>query len=99
MLAAARAFQINIVLTDRDETHLITVGNGVLIHEAGIMDATAGATVQLTRPQLLITLLAGVPAAGLIASGAIAITGDATLYEALTGLIEPVVQNFAIVTP
>lgn len=97
--AAARAFKINIELTDRGEMHLVTVGNGVLIHEAGITDPAAGATVRLPRPALLMTLLAGAPAAGLIASGAIAITGDASLYDALTDLIEPIVQNFPVVTP
>ena len=97
--AAARAFKINLELTDRGETHLITVGNGVLIHEAGIVDPAAGATVRMARPMLLMTLLAGAPAAAAIASGAIAVTGDATLYEALIGLIEPLVPNFAIVTP
>jgi len=35
----------------------------------------------------------------MIASGDIKITGDASLYEELCGLIEPVVQNFPIVTP
>jgi len=97
--AAGKSFRINIELTDRNEKHLITVGNGVLVHESGIHDAGAGATVRMIRPQLLMTLLAGMPAAALIASGDIAITGDATLYEALTGLIEPVVQNFPVVTP
>jgi alkyl sulfatase BDS1-like metallo-beta-lactamase superfamily hydrolase len=97
--AAARAFKINIELTDRDETHLVTVGNGVLVHEAGITDPAAGATVRMARPVLLMTLLAGAPAAGMIASGGIAIRGDASLYEALTGLIEPIVQNFPVVTP
>ena len=86
-------------MTDRDEKHLITVGNGVLIHETGIHDAGAGATVRMIRPQLLMTLLAGIPAAGLIASGDIKIVGDVSLYEALCGLIEPVVRDFPIVTP
>jgi alkyl sulfatase BDS1-like metallo-beta-lactamase superfamily hydrolase len=98
-MAAARAFKINIELTDRKEKHLITVENGVLIHEADVSDATAGATVRLKRPDLLMTLLAGVPAAARIASGDIAITGDAALYDALTGLIEPITSNFPIVTP
>ncbi|HEX4302810.1 MAG TPA: alkyl sulfatase dimerization domain-containing protein [Rhizomicrobium sp.] len=97
--AAAAAFKINIELTDRGETHLVTVENGVLIHEAGISDREAGATVRLARPALLMTLFAGVPAAGLVSSGAIAITGDAALYDALVSLIDPIVPNFPVVTP
>ncbi|MGZ5934868.1 MAG: alkyl sulfatase C-terminal domain-containing protein, partial [Rhizomicrobium sp.] len=97
--ASERAFKINVELTDRNERHLLTVENGVLIHEAGVSDAKAGATVRLKRPELLMTLLAGMPAAPRIASGDIAVKGDASLYAALTGLIEPIVANFPIVTP
>ncbi len=96
---AIRPFKINLHLTDRDETHLISVGNGVLVHEAGVMDARAGATVSLPRPLLLMTLFAGAPAAPLIESGAIRVEGDAALYEAFVGLIEPLSPNFAVVTP
>jgi alkyl sulfatase BDS1-like metallo-beta-lactamase superfamily hydrolase len=71
----------------------------VLIHEAGVSDADAGATARMKRPELLTTLLGGVPAVDRIASGDIAVDGDASLYEALTGLIEPVTANFPIVTP
>ena len=97
--AAARAFRINVELTDRGERHLIAVGAGVLVHEAGITDPAAEATVRLKRPEFLMTLLTGAPVAPLVASGAIAIEGDASLYEALTGLIEPLTPNFPIVTP
>jgi alkyl sulfatase BDS1-like metallo-beta-lactamase superfamily hydrolase len=97
--ANARSFRVRIELTDRGETHLITVGNGVLVHEEGVADTTVEATVRLPRPLLLATLLAAAPPAPLIASGAIVIEGDASLYEVLTGLIEPVVSDFAIVTP
>jgi alkyl sulfatase BDS1-like metallo-beta-lactamase superfamily hydrolase len=97
--AAERAFKLNIELTDRDERHLITIENGVLVHEAAISDPRAGATVRLKRPNLLLTLLAGAPAAPQIASGEIAITGDAALYEALTAVIEPIAANFPVVTP
>ena len=97
--AAECAFKLNIELTDRDEKHLITVENGVLVHETGIVDRAAGATVRLKRPLLLMTLLAGAPVAPLIGSGEIVISGDASLYEALAGLIEPIAANFPVVTP
>jgi len=97
--AAARAFKINIELTDRGERHLITVESGVMVHEAGVADANAGASVRMKRPDLLLTLLAGTPAGPRVASGDIEIAGDASLYEVLAGLIEPLVPNFPIVTP
>jgi alkyl sulfatase BDS1-like metallo-beta-lactamase superfamily hydrolase len=97
--ATARAFKINIDLTDRNEKHLITVENGVLIHEEGIVDPSAGATVRMKRPDLLMTLFAGVPVAVRTATGDIVIEGDSGLYDALVDLIEPVNSNFNIVTP
>lgn len=97
--AAARAFKINIELTDRGERHLVTVENGVLIHEIDVHDSDAGATVRLKRSDLLPILFAGMRAANRIASGDIVIDGDATLLDALAGLIEPLTPNFAIVTP
>lgn len=97
--AVARSFRLNLELTDRGETHLITIEDGVMIHEAGISDSKAGATVRMKRPDLLLTLLAGTPPKPLIDAGQISVTGDPTLYEALADMIEPVVANFPIVTP
>jgi alkyl sulfatase BDS1-like metallo-beta-lactamase superfamily hydrolase len=97
--AAARAFKINLELTDRDETVLITVENGVLVHELGVRDDGAGATVRMRRPDLLLTLFAGLPFQGRVESGDIVIEGDASLYAALVGLIEAFTPNFPIVTP
>ena len=71
----------------------------MLIHEDGVSDANAGATVRMKRPDLLMTLFAGMPLAGRIESGDVAVEGDAALYQALVDLIEPLVPNFPIVTP
>lgn len=97
--AAARAFKINIELTDREETHLITVQNGVLVHEANVREAGADATVRIAWREFLLTLLEGADVDPLLDAGTIAIDGDASLYAALTSLIEPLTANFAIVTP
>lgn len=97
--AAAQSFTLNIELTDRNETILIAVGNGVMIHEHGVSDPKAGATLRMKRPHLLMTLFAGAPFAALVESGDIKIEGDASLYRALCALIEPLNTNFPIVTP
>ncbi len=97
--ALAHPFRMNIVLTDRNETHLITVENGVLIHEVGISDPSAGATVRMKRQDMLMTLFAKVPVAMKTTAGDITIEGDASLYDALVDMIEPVDSNFNIVTP
>ena len=96
---AARSFKINIELADRKEKHLITVGNGVLIHEEGVSDPAAGVTLRMKRPDLLMTLFIGMPFAPRVESGDIVIEGDAELYAALVGLIEPLTPNFPVVTP
>jgi alkyl sulfatase BDS1-like metallo-beta-lactamase superfamily hydrolase len=97
--ASARAFTMNIELADRAEVVSVRIANGVLVHEHGVRDPAAGATVRMKRATLIATLLGGVPAAGQIDAGEIAVTGDPSLYEALTALIEPITPNFPIVTP
>jgi alkyl sulfatase BDS1-like metallo-beta-lactamase superfamily hydrolase len=97
--AAANPFRLNIVLTDRQEAHLITIADGVMIHESNITDPEAGATIHLQRPDLLLTLFAGMPLSLRVESGDIKIEGDSTLYPALIDLIEPLQPNFPIVTP
>ncbi|MEQ1752508.1 MAG: alkyl sulfatase dimerization domain-containing protein [Micropepsaceae bacterium] len=97
--AAAHKFKINVELVDRDERHLISVEDGVLVHEEGIVDREANGTVRLKRPDLLLTLLAGAPARPRTVSGDIVVEGDGAIYETLVALIEPIVSNFPIVTP
>jgi alkyl sulfatase BDS1-like metallo-beta-lactamase superfamily hydrolase len=97
--AAVRSFKINLRLVDRDERHLITVGNGVLIHETGEQDADADLTISLARPMFLMSLLMKAPLGPAVESGAATVTGDISAYEALVDLIEPLNPNFPIVTP
>lgn len=97
--AAAQDFTLQIELTDREETHLITVGSGVLVHEEGVTDPNAGATLRMKRPDLLMSLFMKVPFQPRIDSGDIVVEGDASLYAALVDLIEPVANNFPVVTP
>jgi alkyl sulfatase BDS1-like metallo-beta-lactamase superfamily hydrolase len=93
--AQASPMTINLVLTDVNETHLITIRNGVMIHEKGITDPKAGATVRLARFDMIVTMLAGVaPATRSIQS-----EGDGSLYGKLAGMVEPLAPNFNIVTP
>jgi alkyl sulfatase BDS1-like metallo-beta-lactamase superfamily hydrolase len=97
--ASARSFKINITLTDRNENILVTVGNGVMVHEHGVHDPEAGASLTMKRPHMLMTLFAGQPYKPLIESGDIKVEGDASLYDAMIDLIEPLDTNFPIVTP
>ena len=90
--------QVNVVLTDVGERHLLSVENGVLIHEEGVVEAGAP-TVRMQRLDLLMTLFAGVPVSVRTASGAIQTEGDAGAYPALAAMIDPIDTNFPIVTP
>lgn len=93
--ALASPMTINLVLTDVNETHLITIRNGVMIHEKGITDPNAGATVRLARFDMIVTMLAGVaPATRSIRS-----EGDGSLYGKLAAMVDPLEPNFNIVTP
>ena len=53
----------------------------------------------MKRPDLLMTLFAGIPLSARLESGDIVIEGDASLYPALIDLIEPLTPNFPVVTP
>lgn len=96
--AEGKTFRVNLVLTDVNEKHLITVQNGVMIHEQ-LEDPQADATVRMKRADMLETLLAGVPVTVKKATGAIRETGKSGTYATLSGLIDPIEQNFPIVTP
>lgn len=97
--AAARSFRINLELTDRKETHLISIGAGVLVHEENVSDPAAELTARMARPDFLLSLMAGMPIAPRIESGDVVMIGEAALYQALVDLIEPLTPNFPVVTP
>lgn len=97
--AAGKALKINLVLSDMNETHLITIENSVFIHEAGVRDDKADATVTMKRSDMLETLLAGVPVTLKTTTGAIKSTGNSGAYGELVGLIDPVNSSFPVVTP
>lgn len=97
--AEGHAFTLNIELTDRNERLVVSLANCVLVHEEGVTEPAADATIRLTRPEFLMTLFGAAPASALIASGAIKVEGTPGLYEALAGMIEAPTANFNIVIP
>jgi len=97
--AAGKRIVLNVVLTDAEEKHLITVENGVLIHEARVFDDKADATVTMKRDDMLQTMFAGVPVGLKTTIGAIKVDGNSASYGELVGLIDPVNANFNVVTP
>lgn len=96
--ALAKPVRLNLVLTDRAETFLLSIENGVLVHEKGVTDPSAP-TARMKRLDMLMTLFAGVPVGVRTASGDIATEGDPEAYGAIVAMIDPLDTNFPIVTP
>ncbi len=90
--------RVRVNLTDRQESHFLSLANGVLVHEEGVED-TAAVTLTMQRPALLMTLFAGAPVEPLIASGEIKVEGDKGAYSQLLQALGPLDPGFNIVTP
>ena len=97
--AKGRSFTINLELTDRKEQVVLSLANCVLVHEEGVSEPSADATLRLTRPEMLMTLFGVVPVDTLVGSGAIAVEGEVSHYAALAAAIEAPIANFNIVIP
>ncbi len=85
-----------------DRVHRVELRNGVLIHYDRAADdglPAPDATITLTRPVLLGTVLAGRDVAGAVARGELRVEGNAAVLAALPPLLDKPDPNFAIVTP
>ncbi|MFE9786409.1 alkyl/aryl-sulfatase [Nocardia salmonicida] len=85
-----------------NRVHRVELRNGVLVHHDRFPDdalPAPDATITLTRRTLIATLVGGADLRKGVASGDIAIDGDATALAKLPGLIDKPDPNFAIVTP
>ncbi|NUS27130.1 MAG: MBL fold metallo-hydrolase [Streptomyces sp.] len=85
-------FTILWTFTDLDETHRMTLSNGVLIHHSGPKDTTADLALTLTKRQLL-GLLAGKGLDGVNNEG------DVGVLTRLFAVLDEPDPNFRIVTP
>ena len=90
--------RIEWVVTDPDETHAITVRNGVLHHRPGTLDV-ADATLVVERAALDQLLLKTADLPQLLESGRLRVEGEAAKLGELLGLLEEPDPGFAIVTP
>jgi alkyl sulfatase BDS1-like metallo-beta-lactamase superfamily hydrolase len=85
------------VFPERNERRLVTVANGVLVHESGAPEA-AQATVTLPRALFLQSLMA--PGGGALAGNpAVRVEGDPLAVRRFLGLFDAPDPSFAIVTP
>lgn len=96
--AAGAPFTVAFVIPDANERHLVTVSNGVMIHEQGATD-TADATLEVPRLALIGMVGGQVKAVDLLQAGKIKIAGDPAVLQRFLGLFEPPRAGFPLVTP
>jgi alkyl sulfatase BDS1-like metallo-beta-lactamase superfamily hydrolase len=96
--ALGKPFTIAFVIPDMNERHLVTIANGVMLHEQGAPDA---AEATLTAPRLALIAMVGgqAKAIDLLRAGTIAIAGDPALLQRFMTLFDPPRQGFPLVTP
>ena len=89
---------LRFVFTDLKEAQLLTIANGVLIHERNA-EGAAQATLSLPEPALLALLARRTTAAELLGKGQLSIAGDPSAAARFAGLFELPPRDFPLVTP
>ena len=96
--ATGTPFSVAFVIPDANERHLVTVANGVMLHEQGVTDK---ADATLVTPRLALIAMVGGRARALdmLQAGTIRIEGDPGILQRFLGLFEPPRVGFPLVTP
>ncbi len=96
--ASGAPFTIAFVIPDMNERHLVTIANGVMLHEQGVADA---ADATLTVPRLALIAMVGgqAKAADLLKAGTLTIGGNPAVLQRFMGLFEAPKPGFPLVTP
>ena len=85
-------------IPDAKERHLVTIGNGVMLHEKGVTDP-AQATLVVPRRALIGLIGGAVKAPDLIAAGQLDIKGDLAVLQRFMTLFQPPKPDFPLVAP
>ena len=85
-------------IPDTKERHLVTIGNGVMLHEKRVTDA-AQATLVVPRRALIGLIGGAVKAPDLIAAGQLEIKGDLAVLQRFMTLFQPPKPDFPLVAP
>ncbi len=96
--ASGAPFTVAFVILDMKERHLVTIANGVMIHELGVADK-ADATLTLPRLALIGMVGGQVKAMDLLGQGKLQIDGDPLVLQRFMALFEPPRPTFPLVTP
>jgi alkyl sulfatase BDS1-like metallo-beta-lactamase superfamily hydrolase len=85
-------------IPDTRERHFVSIGNGVMLHEAGVADA-ADATLIIPRRALLGLVGGQVKAPDLMMAGQLQVKGDPAALQRFMGLFQPPKPDFPLVAP
>jgi alkyl sulfatase BDS1-like metallo-beta-lactamase superfamily hydrolase len=85
-------------IPDAKERHLVSIGNGVMLHEVGVADA-AQATLVVPRRALIGLIGGAVKAPQLMAAGQLQMKGDLAVLQRFMGLFQPPKPDFPLVAP
>ncbi|MCU0892556.1 MAG: MBL fold metallo-hydrolase [Sandarakinorhabdus sp.] len=85
-------------IPDSGERHLVSIGNGVMLHEQGVGDP-AQATLVVPRRALIGLVGGAVKAPDLMASGQLSFSGDPMVLQRFMGLFQPPRADFPLVAP
>jgi alkyl sulfatase BDS1-like metallo-beta-lactamase superfamily hydrolase len=97
--AGDTSLRVNLVVSDRDERHVVGLERGTLHHVAGRLDDEADVTI--TLPHLAFVALASgrVELDELVAGGEVEIDGRREALDTLLGLLQRFEFGFPMVTP
>ena len=96
--ALGAPFTVAMEVSDMQERHLITIANGVMIHEKGVTDK-ADATLIVPRLALIGMIGGQAKAIDLIQAGTLQIAGDPAVLQRFLGVFAPPRAGFPLVTP
>jgi alkyl sulfatase BDS1-like metallo-beta-lactamase superfamily hydrolase len=97
--SAGKTITVDLVFSDRNERHRVTVENSVLNHETDVIEPVAQATLTTTRATFLQMAFGLVTLPAKVTAGEAQVDGDATAFGDLFGLFDAFNPNFPIVTP
>ena len=97
--AGDRSITLHWRFTDTGEEYAVTLQHGVLTNRPGTPRGQTDATVRVERSAVNEVVAGSATLEELMASGRLAVEGDAAKLGELLGLLDPPDPNFAIVTP
>lgn len=97
--AADVSLSLNLALTDKQRTFVLSLNRGVLHHREAPADPEADVSIRVSHDLLLRLLLKRVPLSELLTTDALDMTGNPLRLAQFISVLEPADPTFALVTP